>query len=137
MLNALDPFFATRALALDLRAQRSETLASNIANADTPGYKARDFDFAAVFEAALKRGGSVAGPLTLTRTSPRHLGGLPGSHSAPELQYRIPAQASIDGNTVELDSELGQFTDNALHYQADLTFLSQQIRGLQLAITGQ
>ena len=137
MLNALDQFFSTRMLALDLRAQRSETLASNIANADTPGYKARDFDFATVFEGALKKAGGVRGPLEVARTSPHHLQGAQGSHNGPQLQYRIPVQASIDGNTVELDSELGQFTDNALHYQADLTFLSQNIRTLQSAITGQ
>ena len=136
MLNALDQFFSTRMTALDLRAQRSETLASNIANADTPGYKARDFDFGKVFESALKSAG-VHGPLEVARTSPRHLQGAQGSHGGPQLQYRIPVQAAIDGNTVELDHELGQFTDNALHYQADLTFLSQSIRGLQSAITGQ
>ena len=137
MLNGLDDFFAPRMASLGLRAQRSETLASNVANADTPGYKARDFDFSAALQSALGRAAVVSPSVQLSQTSPLHLAG--GHHGATvaNLQYRTPAQSSIDGNTVDLDTELGQFSDNAIRYQADLTFLSNQIRTMQQAIAGQ
>jgi flagellar basal-body rod protein FlgB len=135
MLNGLDEFFAPRMAALGLRAQRQETLASNVANADTPGYKARDFDFAAQLKSALGRSVIAAPKVALVRTCAQHLTGGHGGSTLPHLQYRVPAQASIDGNTVDLDAELQQFSDNAIRYQADLTFLSNQIRSLQQAIS--
>jgi len=137
MLNGLDDFFATRMAALGLRAKRSETLASNIANADTPNYKARDFDFASALQSALNASGSAAQGVALNRTSPLHLAGSHGGGGTVNPQYRNPAQASIDGNTVDLDTELGQFSDNAIRYQADLTFMSSELRTLQLAIANQ
>lgn len=137
MLNGLDDYFSTRMLALGLRARRSETLASNIANADTPNYKARDFDFSSALQSALSHSGAGGNGVELSRTSPLHLqGGHRGSVTA-QLQYRAPAQASIDGNTVDLDTELGQFSDNSIRYQADLTFVSNQLRAMQQAISGQ
>jgi flagellar basal-body rod protein FlgB len=137
MLNGIDQFFAIRMHALDLRAQRSEVLASNIANADTPNFKARDFDFPSALQAAIYGAGGGQGAPRMDRTSLGHLVGGPGLVPGADLQYRVPFQTSIDGNTVELDTELGQFSDNAIRYQADLTFMSNQIRLLQLAITGQ
>jgi flagellar basal-body rod protein FlgB len=137
MLNGLDDYFATRMTALGLRAQRTEILASNVANADTPNYKARDFDFPAALQSALSRSATGNQSVTLSRTASRH---LPGGHhggAVANLQYRNPAQASIDGNTVDLDTELGQFSNNAIRYQADLTFMSNQLRAMQQAITGQ
>jgi len=134
MLNGLDQFLAAGAQALDLRARRSEVLASNIANADTPGYKARDFDFAAQLRAAMGGADTGHGAIAMQRTSPRHLGGSPSASPAVDLKYRVPAQSSIDGNTVETETELAQFSDNALHYQADIAFLSSQIRMLQAAV---
>jgi len=137
MLNGLDDFFATRMAALGLRAQRSEALAANVANADTPNYKARDFDFPSALQSALSRSPTSAQSVVLTRTSARHLPGGNHGGGVTNLQYRNPAQASIDGNTVDLDVELGQFSDNSIRYQADLTFLSNQIRQLQQAIANQ
>jgi flagellar basal-body rod protein FlgB len=137
MLSALDQFFARPAIALDLRAQRSELLASNVANADTPNYKARDFDFSAALQAAIRGPRGSQGKLAVERTSAGHLDGRSGAAQGADVKYRIPVQASIDGNTVELDTELGQFTDNAVRYQADLTFASNQIRLLQQAVAGQ
>jgi flagellar basal-body rod protein FlgB len=137
MLNGLDDFFAPRMAALGLRAQRSETLASNVANADTPGYKARDFNFASALQSALGRAAIPTPSVILTRTSPLHLAAANHHPTIAQLQYRIPAQSSIDGNTVDLDTELGQFSDNAVRYQADLTFLSNQIRTMQQAISNQ
>ena len=133
MLNGIDAHLAGSLQALDLRAYRTEVLASNIANADTPNYKARDFDFAAALSGAIGARERVA----LARTSVRHLGGAAGHAPAAALQYRVPVQPSIDGNTVEMDTELAQFSDNALRMQADLTFMSARLRELQTAIQGQ
>ncbi len=133
MLNGLDRFLAPRLQALDVRARRSEVLASNIANADTPNFKARDFDFAQ----ALRGAQAGRSDLALTRTSARHLSQPHAASATVELKYRIPVQASIDGNTVETDTELAHFSDNALRMQADITFLSSRLRGLHSAITGQ
>jgi flagellar basal-body rod protein FlgB len=134
MLQALDDHLRPRLSALDLHAQRMEVLSSNIANADTPNYKARDFDFAAALRAAI---GGTQTKVALARTDRAHLDGRKGSDPQARLQYRVPVQPSIDGNTVELDRELAQFSDNALRYQADLTFLNQRISTLRTAITGQ
>jgi flagellar basal-body rod protein FlgB len=133
MLNGIDAHLAGPLQALNLRAQRSEVLASNIANADTPNYKARDFDFAAALRGAVGTAQRVA----LARTSVRHLPGSAAGAAGPALQYRVPVQPSIDGNTVEMDTELAQFSDNALRMQADLAFMSDRIRGLTTAIQGQ
>jgi flagellar basal-body rod protein FlgB len=134
VLSAIDDHLRVRLAALDLRAQRMEVLSSNIANADTPNYKARDFDFARALRSAIA--GSQQ-KVAMVRTDAGHLAGrglrdLPGA-----LQYRVPVQPSIDGNTVELDRELGQFSDNALRYQASLSFVDQRIAGLRTAIVGQ
>ena len=133
MLSGIDNFLAAPLRALDLRAQRGEVLASNIANADTPNYKARDLDFASVLRGAM----GTAQRVELARTSSRHLTGTGGSAPSAQLQYRVPVQPSIDGNTVELDTELAQFSENALRYQSDLTVMSSQIRQMVTAITGQ
>lgn len=137
MLPGLDRHFAGPELALNLRSLRSEVLASNIANADTPHYQARDFDFSAALRHALDAGGNGQASVALARTSSMHLDGTRGAAAAPRLDYRVPVQPSIDGNTVELDIELAQFSENAVRTQADLTFLGDRIRGLQTAISGQ
>ena len=118
-----------------LRARRMELLAANIANADTPGYKARDIDFAA----AMRRAGGQARAPGLRLTHPRHLAAsarVAGGADAPVL-YRIPLQPSLDGNTVESHREHAAFMDNAVRYQASLNFLDGRIRGLRTAIRGQ
>ena len=111
-----------------------EVLSSNIANADTPNYKARDFDFTQALRSAIS---GTQQKVAMTRTDSGHLPGR-GAHDLPVgLHYRIPTQPSIDGNTVELDRELGQFSDNALRYQASLSFVNQGIANLRTAIAGQ
>ena len=134
MLQALDDYLNTRLTALDLHAKRSEVLASNIANADTPNYKARDFDFASALRSAM---GGTQARVELRRTDAAHLQGARGIDLPVGLQYRTPVQPSIDGNTVEMDEELAQFSDNALRYQANLTFVNQNIAQLRSAIVGQ
>ena len=117
----MDSIFGIHATALTLRAERSNVLAANLANADTPGFKARDFEFGAALARA-ERG---------ARDS-RHFDSRP-----TELGYRLPFQDSLDGNTVEADMEMARFAENSISYQASLMFLNSKIRGLRLAITGQ
>ncbi len=123
--------------ALTLRAQRSEILAANIANVDTPNYKARDIDF----EAALSKatGSNETSPVHLKRTAGNHINGnvsASGSSLQAELMYRMPQQSSLDGNTVEAHRENAAFTENALLYQTSLQFLGGKFKGLKAAITG-
>lgn len=121
--------------ALSLRANRQQLLASNIANADTPNYKARDIDFAS----ALKRAenASAAGQ-ALSVSHPRHLQPKGGASVAGAAAlYRIPSQPSIDGNTVDMDVERSQFTDNAIHYQFLLDRVSSKAKSLLTAIQAQ
>ncbi|AOU98490.1 flagellar basal-body rod protein FlgB [Acidihalobacter yilgarnensis] len=130
------PFSIDQALgsfpqALQLEAQRAELLASNIANADTPGYKARDIDFKAALASVSGHGGNLA----LVRTSPQHMEPASGSVSAPVL-YQVPLQPSLDGNTVNLQYNQAAFGENALRYQATLAFLTGRITGLKNAIMG-
>ncbi len=117
--------------ALKLRAQRTEILASNLANADTPNYKARDFDF----RAAMSR--VQGGELPLKATRPGHIRQSSASVGGAPLQYRVPSQPSLDGNTVDAQAEQAAFAENAVRYQATLTFLSGRIRGLMSAIKGE
>jgi flagellar basal-body rod protein FlgB len=138
MIGKLDDYFRFNESALSLRAQRQELLASNIANADTPNYKARDIDFASALQSVLARTTPPAG--VLAQTAPGHIGGAGQSgdylpNGTPVL-YRTAAQASADNNTVDMDVERNQFADNALRYEAGVTFLNMQIRGLMSAIQG-
>ena len=121
------------AQALTLLAQRQKVLAGNIANADTPGYQARDFDFAQALAQA--RGGAAAGGMQVTNTA--HLATSGGAAGDPGLQWRTPEQPSLDGNTVDLDKERARFADNALRYEATLRFINNDVRQMLSAITGQ
>lgn len=136
MIGKLDQAMQFNEAALSLRAQRQQILASNIANADTPNYKARDIDFTKALQGAMSRGASAS---ALTTTDANHLGvgGSSGSSGATApLMYRTPLQASLDGNTVEMDTERNQFADNSIRYEASLTMISGQIKGLLAAIQG-
>ena len=125
--NALD----FQQAALGLRAHRQQVLAGNIANADTPNYKARDFDFSTALKEAVA--GRSGGSLPLATTATGHLNGGAGTGPA-RLMYRTPAQASVDGNTVEMDVERAQFTENAVHYEAGLTFITSHFKTMMSAI---
>ena len=135
MLNRLDDMLSFHTQALRVRDQRQQVLASNIANADTPNYKARDLDFKNALQGALK-GAPAAGGTTLATTTPGHLAGNPGLAADAGLLYRTPAQGSVDGNTVDMDAERAAFADNAVHYEFNLTRLSQQIMSLLSVIQG-
>ena len=133
MLNGLDQFLAPQLHALDVRARRSEVLASNIANADTPHYKARDFDFAEALRGAQSGRGDVA----LIRTSSRHLFQPHAPGAGSDLKYRVPVQASIDGNTVEMSTAQTAFAENAVGYQASLTFIRGRVETVTRALKGE
>ncbi len=120
--------------ALSLRTARQELLASNIANADTPNYKARDIDFASALKGALAGTGAQ---LPMTGTHAAHLEGASGQSvmGAPVL-YRKPLQPSADGNTVDMDVERAQFADNALRYEASVKFISDEVKDVLAALQG-
>lgn len=120
------------AQALDLLALRQKVLGANIANADTPGYKARDFDFAAALADARE---SLASPAARLRESAG--GAAASAASTVNLLWRNADQPSLDGNTVELDRERAAFADNAVRYEATLRFINHDVRTLLAAITGQ
>lgn len=120
--------------ALNLRHERQRVLASNIANADTPHFKARDVDFASELSSALQSGRAAAQGMSLRTTSERHIDANGASSPLRELLYRMPAQPSLDGNTVDMDSERVAFAENAMRYQAALTLLNSRIQGLKSAM---
>lgn len=112
-----------------LRERRNEVLASNLANAATPHFKARDFNF----EQALA---TATGDGTMLRNDARHLATHAGGQSG-ELGYRVPINPSLDGNTVESGVEQMEFAENTLRYQTSLQFLNRRISGLMTAIKGE
>ena len=125
--------FAFLSKAMDLRTQRHQVLASNIANADTPGYKARDFDFQSAMQSALGARTGAAGA-SLATTSAGHLGGN-GMTGSGALQFRKESQSAADGNTVDMDVERSQITDNALQYQILTQLINNKFQGLRSALS--
>jgi flagellar basal-body rod protein FlgB len=115
--------------ALALREKRGEILAANLANADTPGYKARDLDFKSI----LKQNLSEA--VTMERTQAGHF--APQQLLDSRVMYRNPNQVSLDGNTVEANVEQAKYAENAVQYQASLQFISNKFSGLMMALRGQ
>jgi flagellar basal-body rod protein FlgB len=136
MIGKLDDYLRFNETALSLRAQRQEVLASNIANADTPNYKARDIDFASALQNAVAKGGQAGGPLATTAKTHYPNGAADGKALADgtPVLYRTITQGAVDGNTVEMDTERTQFADNALRYEAGISMINHQIRELMTAI---
>jgi flagellar basal-body rod protein FlgB len=116
MIDRLGDMLQFQTEALKLRGQRQALLSANIANADTPSYKAVDFDFAQALKEATSGGKTAEG--------------------GPALLYREPSQASLDGNSVELDVERGRFVDNSVRYEAALKFLNAQLKTMLAAMQG-
>lgn len=134
MLDKLDGALRFHQEALNLRAERQQVLANNIANADTPAFKARDFDFARELAGAMQNGRPSGSSMELATTSGRHLQGRLQAPAVRELLYRVPDQPSLDGNTVDMDRERTAFADNAVRYQASLTFMNSRLQGLKSAM---
>jgi flagellar basal-body rod protein FlgB len=124
--------FGIHERALLLQGQRLNVLATNIANADTPNFKARDLDFAAIL-------GGTQGetPLPVTVTDGAHFTMQDGEVPAGTLQYRNPYQAALDGNTVEMAVEQSAFSETNVRYQASLNFVNTRIKLLLYAVAGQ
>jgi len=121
--------------ALGFRAQRAEVLANNIANADTPHYKARDLDFAAVLaEQNEKQGGKTFG---LSRTDSQHIAADGIQLADPALRFRTPFHPSIDQNSVDMQQEQANYAENAVQFQASFTFLNSKFKGLIGALRGE
>ena len=154
MQSVLDRYLGIHAQALTLESQRMQVLASNLANADTPHYKAQDLDFKAALSAADATGvGSAAATLPLATTHPNDLTNagttaaaalgthdgiastatVPGEGSA--LKYRVPLAPALDGNTVDEQLEQSAFAENSVRYQATLSFLNSKLRALVTALS--
>ncbi len=127
----LDEALGIHVRALAVRDYRAQLLATNIANADTPNYKAVDIDF----KTALSQAQSGQLPLTVTSSNQIQANGSSGSQF--EVMYRVPMQPSVDGNTVDTQIEQSEFTRNAIQHQASLTFLNGRIKGILSAIKGE
>lgn len=135
MIDRLNNHFGFQQTALALRQERQEVLSANIANADTPNYKARDFNFSTALENALGGGNKMAlGPTNLSLTSARHIPGVAFPLPDTKLLYRQPLQPSLDGNTVDMDVERMAFAENTMQYQTSLSLISQRIKGLTAAL---
>jgi len=118
-MDRLDKMMQFQTDALRLRSYRQELLSANIANSDTPKYKSVDFDFAAALRSA---------------QTPLRSPGAPGDDGSPELLYRVPAQITLDGNSVEMDAERAKFADNTVRYETAMRVLTAQIKTMLAAI---
>jgi len=134
MALSIDQALGIHAQALILRSQRAQVLAANLANADTPNFKARDVDFKSVLSAAQQQTAAETVPVQATHAA--HISMTPDTQNGYELKYRGPYQSGIDGNTVDTQKEHTEFMQNALQYQASITFLSSRMRTLLTAIRG-
>jgi flagellar basal-body rod protein FlgB len=135
VIDRLDDQLKLQRTALNMRAYRQELLASNIANADTPNFKARDVDFKSALEGAMK--GQLTGGLEVARTSSRHLKGEDSGAFAGSVKYRTEFQPNADGNTVNMDIERSAFAENAIHMEATLTFIRGQFQTMSTALQSQ
>ena len=135
MVSKLDNMIAFERNALGLRVQRQQILATNIANADTPFYQARDIDFNGALNDAMS-GRNSSESVDMNRTNNRHIAGSGGSSSNP-LLYRTATQGSADGNTVDMDVERSAFAENSIQVEALLRFITDDFKGMMTAINGQ
>jgi flagellar basal-body rod protein FlgB len=127
-MGIFDTALSVHAKSLASRSQRVEVLAQNIANADTPNFKARDVDFKQVFQSAKED--------TMQTTHGKHMA-LPMENNGDGMMYRVPFNVAFDGNTVELNVEQAQYGKAAAEYQATVNFLQDEIGGLRKALRGE
>ena len=130
-MSQLNNIFGIHEQALILRSRRNELIATNIANADTPGYKARDIDFRSMLRNQVDNLGD------LVTTNKSHIGAPGSAIGKPEILYRNAIQPSVDGNTVSIDVEKSEFSKNAVGYQTTFSFLNGKIKSLLTAIKGE
>ncbi|MCB1666976.1 MAG: flagellar basal body rod protein FlgB [Porticoccaceae bacterium] len=127
-MSMIDQILGVSPQVLSIRSRKSELIAANLANADTPGYKSRDIDFG---QAMVRAKSAQSG---LTKTHSMH---METAAMANSVGYRVPVQPSLDGNTVETDREHAEFMDNAIRYQASLNFMEGRIKSVLLALRGE
>jgi flagellar basal-body rod protein FlgB len=137
MLNKLDMALSFHQKALSVRAQRQELIAANIANADTPHYKARDIDFKTAMQDAVTQVNQAS--VQVNKSNEQHLNGVatnPSNKSPAQggPLFRPIVQGSVDGNTVDMDVERNQFADNAIRYEASLTMINGQLKKMLAAL---
>nr|WP_295075905.1 flagellar basal body rod protein FlgB [uncultured Roseateles sp.] len=125
MLNRLTDSLNFQTQALTLRSERQRMLASNIANADTPGYQARDMNFAKALRDATA---GAPGPGSLANTQSGHIATATGTRNDSEMLYSTAAQTNLDSNSVDMDRERANFADNAVKYEATLRFINGTVR---------
>jgi len=133
---SIDAYLGVQQDALKVQSKRMEVLAKNLANVDTPNYKAQDIDF----RTALAQAGSAGASLPMATTAAGHIGNASTTGDvdlSSALKYRTPLAPSLDGNTVDAQMEQAAFADNTVRYQATLTFLTGDLKDLMTAITGQ
>ena len=133
MIDRIDAHLRVQRAALGVLTYRQELLASNIANADTPHFKARDIDFKGALDTAL--GGQRKGGIGLAATSSSHITGVAADPFANAIRYRGEFQPSVDGNTVHMDIERSAFAENALRLEAALTFIDGSFKTMQMAMS--
>ena len=132
MTGRLDDALGFYEVSMRLRAQRQQVLASNLANADTPNYKARDLDFRTALESALS---APSGSVRLMQTNAAHLP-TEAALAIPETKLRVATQNSLDGNTVDMDVERAAFAENAIQYEVSVSLAHNRIKGLRAVLQG-
>jgi len=140
-MSGLDTLFGIHAAAVSFQRQRMEVLASNIANADTPGYQAKDLDFNKVLAQLTEQTAAPAGASgTPATTNPAHIqlngNSIDDATQKAATVYRVATQPSVDGNTVDVQTEQAAYAESALHYQASMNFIDYRLKSLMTAITG-
>lgn len=135
MIDRLENEIQFNRNALSLRNYRQDLLASNIANGDTPYFKAKDIDFKSALANVMA--GKTEGHIDLARTNSAHIEGSAATPYDSLVKYRAEYQGAVDGNTVDINIERSAFTENSVHMEALLTFLKDQFKEMQTAITGQ
>jgi flagellar basal-body rod protein FlgB len=129
-MNQIDQALGVSAQALSVRSQRLELIARNLANADTPNFKAQDLDFKKVLQQSQN-------DLSLQTTNAAHIAQADGTGSESGVKYRVPFNVAFDGNTVEMNVEQAQYGKSAADYQATLDFLDQRVQGIRRALKGE
>lgn len=135
MQNFVDKLFGIQAQTMNLRSQRAELLAANLANADTPNYKAKDIDFSSALNRAT--GSELDKSISISTNNSNHINNIASGESVDAIRYRIPSSASLDGNTVDGDFERSAFSENAIRYQVSVQTLSNRINGIIGVLRGE
>jgi flagellar basal-body rod protein FlgB len=134
-VNVLENYFGLNAQSVLARSKRAEILASNIINADTPNYKAKDLDFEQILN--INKTGGLLKSVSIESSHSKHISNSYENNFSLQTKYRIPENSSLDGNTVDSHVEKGKFAENAVRYQISLSMLNNKIQGLISTLKGE